>query len=243
LEILIIVFFLAIFLIGAYYSHQRAQQRQQELAAFAAQIGWRFDPEKDRSHDDQYPQFGIFNQGHSRYAYNTFLGAIEVGGRPFPVKMGDYHYQETSTDHEGKSTTRTYTFSYLVARLPYRGLPDLFIRREGIFDAVKRAFGFDDIDFESAEFSKRFYVKCTDKRFAYDVIHPAMMEYMLAVEPPTIEIAGDCCCLANRHDWSSADFRKMLETAQRFFELWPKHLTSILEKTSAEGRQNNFRAE
>jgi hypothetical protein len=167
LGILIIIVFLAIFLVAAFYSHQRALQRQQELAAFAAQLGWRFDPEKDRSHDDQYPQFGVFKQGHSRYAYNTFLGSIEVDGRAFPVKMGDYHYQETSTDSKGKSSTRTYTFSYLIVRLPYHGLPDLFIRREGIFDAVKRAFGFDDIDFESAEFSKRFFVKCSDKRFAH----------------------------------------------------------------------------
>jgi hypothetical protein len=229
LEILIIIVFLAIFLVAAYYSHQRALQRQQELAAFAAELGWQFDPEKDRSHDDQYPQFSAFTQGHSRYAYNTFLGSIDVVGRAFPVKMGDYHYQETSTDSKGKSTTHTYTFSYLIVRLPYHGLPDLFIRREGIFDAVKRAFGFDDIDFESAEFSKRFYVKSSDKRFAYDVIHPAMMEYMLANEPPTIEIAGDCCCLANRYDWSPADFRRFLETARRFFELWPKHLTSTLQ--------------
>jgi hypothetical protein len=118
----------------------------------------------------------------------------------------------------------------LIVHLPYDGLPTLFIRREGIFDALSRAFGFDDIDFESVEFSKRFYVKSSDKRFAYDVIHPPVMEYLLASQPPTIDIEHDRCCLADgRKAWTAEQFKTTLESAKRFFELWPRHLTSILE--------------
>ncbi|MCK4626760.1 MAG: hypothetical protein KAV00_15725, partial [Phycisphaerae bacterium] len=56
----------------------------------------------------------------------------------------------------------------------------LYIRREGFFDKIGQFFGFDDIDFESAEFSRKFYVKSPDKRWAYDVIHTRTMEHLLA---------------------------------------------------------------
>ena len=228
MEIVIIVVVVAVFLVFAYFSHLHAKQRRLELAAWAAEIGWPFDPEEDYSHDGEYPQFEIFSQGHSRYAYNTLTGTFDVGGQPCAAKMGDYHYQVTTHNDKG-STTHTYTFSYLIVHLPYRQLPELMIRREGMFDAVKRAFGFDDIDFESAEFSQRFFVKSSDKRFAYDVIHPPVMEYLLANELPTIDVSGSCCCLADNSVWSADDFRRTLDCAKRFFDLWPKHLTSTLE--------------
>ena len=63
---------------------------------------------------------------------------------------------------------------------PFRNVPDLLIRPEGFFDKVAGAFGFDDIDFESEEFSRAFFVKSSDKRFAYDVLHPRMLELLMA---------------------------------------------------------------
>jgi hypothetical protein len=146
--------------------------------------------------------------------------------------MGDYHYVTTSRDKDGKTTTHTHHFSYLLVHLPFQQTPGLFIRPEGFFDKIKRAMGFDDIDFESAEFSKRFYVTSTDKRFAYDVIHPAMMEFLLDRDPPAIDVEQGCCCLgAGNETWTAEEFRANLACAQRFFELWPKHLTSTLEQT------------
>ena len=51
-------------------------------------------------------------------------------------------------------------------------------------------FGFDDIDFESDEFSREFCVKAADRRWAFDVIHQATMEFLLAAPRFTIELAG-----------------------------------------------------
>jgi hypothetical protein len=230
LGILIVIIFLIVFAVFAYYAHAQQKQRRLDLAALASQLGWHFDPDADYSHDSEYAQFGIFNQGHSRYAFNTLLGAIDVGGHSCRAIMGDYHYQTTSSN--GKTTTtHTHLFSYLLIHLPYQQLPDLYIRREGIFDSIKRAFGFDDIDFESAEFSKRYYVKSPDKRFAYDVVHPGMMAYLLACDPPAIDIEqGQCCLSDGSSSWSPDEYRANVACACRFFELWPKHLTSTLER-------------
>ena len=41
-------------------------------------------------------------------------------------------------------------------------------------------FGHDDIDFESAEFSRNFYVKSSDRKWAFDILHARAMEFLLA---------------------------------------------------------------
>ena len=232
MEPLLIVFIAVGVLVAlavAYTSHTARLERLAELARLADSLGWQFDPDSRYSPEDEYSHFRIFRTGHSRYAYNTLSGSCEVGGRSCPAQMGDFHYQTTSSDGD-KTTTHTHRFSYYLLRLPYQQLPSMNIRREGLFDAIKGALGFDDIDFESAEFSKRFYVTSSQKRFAYDVIHPAMMEFLLASGTPTIAIEEGYCCLSDgHHTWTPEEFEAISEWAHRFFLLWPKHLTSTLE--------------
>jgi hypothetical protein len=221
---------LVLIAVGAYYSYQQQKQRREDMGALAAELGWRFVPDTDYSHDDEYAHYEIFRHGHSRYAYNTLFGTIDVDGKPCTAKMGDFHCQITTSN--GKSTsTHTYRFSYLILQLPYVGVPDLLVRREGMFDAVKNLFGFDDIDFESAEFSRRFFVKSPDKRFAYDVIHAGMMEFLLASDPPTIDIERGRCCLSDgKRTWPPEKFHTTTAWVRQFFELWPGHVVCQLER-------------
>jgi hypothetical protein len=216
--------------IAAYLGHRAEQRRRAEMAALAASLGWRFDHRRDRAHDDQYAHFGIFRRGHSRAAYNTLEGELVVDERPCPSRMGDFVYRVTR--HSGKSSsTRTYRFSYLIVHLPFRGAPDLLIRPEGVLDRLAGAFGFDDIDFESAEFSRRFYVRSSDKRMAYDILHPEMMEYLLGTAAEAVDIERDRCCMSDgRRRWTPGEFRGKLHWIRRFLELWPEHVTSGLEK-------------
>ena len=69
-------------------------------------------------------------------------------------------------------------------------LKTLSIRAENFFDKVKGTFGFDDIDFESAEFSRKFWVTAKDKRWAYDVIHQETMELLLKAPRFALEFEG-----------------------------------------------------
>lgn len=231
LVIVLIPVIIALVAAIAYWSYQQQKKRREALAALARGLGWQFSAERDYSHDDEFNNFEIFRHGHTRYAYNTLRGTVDVGGRPWRAEMGDFHYQVTTSN--GKSTTtHTYLFSYLILHLPYAHVPDLLIRREGMFDALKSMMGFDDIDFESAEFSKRFYVKSPDKRFAYDVIHPQMMEFLMASDSPTVDVEqGRCCVSDGKHTWPPEKFRAKVEFARRFFDLWPNYLTSTLKST------------
>lgn len=110
--------------------------------------------------------------------------------------MGDFRYKVR--EGSGKSRhTRTYKFSYLILHLPFVKLPSLLIRQERVFDRLAGVIGFDDIDFEPHEFSQRYYVKSDDKRFAYDVVHPRMMQCLLEANPPAIDIEHDRCCVTD----------------------------------------------
>ena len=140
--------------------------------------------------------------------------------------MGDFRY----TVKRGKSHV-TYKFSYLILSIPFQHVPDLLIRREGMFDKLAGAIGFDDIDFESLEFSDRFLVKSSDKRFAYDVLHARTMAFLLDGEAPAVDIESGSCCVTDgtRSRWQPTEFRQRLGGAKQFFELWPDHLLAQLE--------------
>jgi len=241
--ILIFIVFAVLVIVAGYFSYQAQQRRMAELGQLAAGRGWRFDSAKDHSHDERYGHFSIFTQGSARYAYNTIGGTLRVEDQSWPLQLGDYRYQTTS--HDGKRTrTHTHTLSYILLETPYLGLPELFIRSEGFFDKVAGFLGFDDIDFESAEFSDRFVVKSRDKRFAYDVLHPRMMEFLLDGVPPTIEFRrGQCCFTLGEKCWSVAEFEAVLDWIPEFFALWPRHVTSPtadrIETPSQEGRRES----
>ena len=144
--------------------------------------------------------------------------------------MGDFVYRITRSTGKGTST-RTYRFSYLIIHLPYRSVPDLLIRREGLFDKLAGVLGFDDIDFESAEFSRKFHVKGADKRFAYDVVHPRMMEFLMSSDVSGVDIENARCCHSDGTSrWEPHEFERRLGWVRRFFELWPDHVTAALGK-------------
>jgi hypothetical protein len=212
----------------AYFSYQQRQKRIAELIELSQRLGWQFDSSSDYSHDSRFSQFSVFCRGSSRYAYDTMEGRLRVGNEAWPARMGDFHYQTTSNNGK-RTTTHHHHFSYLLVELPYVRLPDLRIRREGFFDKIATAFGFDDIDFESAEFSKRYHVKSSDKRFAYDVVHTGMMEFLLGEDSPTVEIERGWCCLTAGSTWSPAEFEQRVNWVGKFFEHWPTHLVADLK--------------
>ncbi len=228
LVILIAIVGVALVIAFAIISQRIEARRRDALAGLAARLGFSFDPER-MSPGPDLERFEAFTRGHSRAAYNTMDGLVSIDGRSYSVRMGDFRYQVTTSN--GKTTsTRTYNLSYLVLQLPFRGVPDLLIRREGVLDKIAGALGFDDIDFESEAFSRRFCVKSSDKKFAYDVISPKMIEFLMAGSPPAIHLVGGAMCLTDgSRRWEPAEFESRLDWLKRFFSLWPEYLTEQLD--------------
>lgn len=232
---ILIVLAIAAALLFAYFSHLAAKQRREEMAELARSLGFRFEPGPDGSHDEEYGHFEIFRRGRSRVALNTMTGRLEMAGRTVHAVAGDFRYRVTSGS--GKSRrTRTYRFSYVILELPFDP-PDLLIRPEGMFDKLAGVFGFDDIDFESEEFSRKFYVKSPDKKFAYDVVHPRMMEFLLRDMPAALDIEHGRVCFADgKSRWAPHQFRQRLDYLEQFFALWPEHVMVQLDGGSADAR-------
>jgi hypothetical protein len=225
--ILVFVLFGVVAIVALYLGHKAAEKRRQELWGLASELGMVFDPGRDGP-GSEHTLFGAFKRGHSRRVMNTMRGDLEMFGRPCPCVLGDYEYKVTSSNGKSTSTT-TYRFSYILLRLPW-AVPDLSIRRENLLDKIAGAVGFDDIDFESEEFSRRFHVKCRDRKFAYDMLHPRAMEFLLGAEAEPIEFEGGWCCITDgRGRWSPPQFRGRVEFVRAFAGLWPEHLVQELE--------------
>ena len=157
----------------------------------AAELGFTFHSHRDHHFADRYQFLNKLAQGSNRYAYNILTGASDRGET---VHIFDYHYETYSTNSKGHRQTHHHEFSFFILLLP-RSFPELTIGREGFLSKIAQAVGYDDIDFESHEFSRKFCVRSRDKKFAYDVCNAQMIEYLLDNADLGIEIDGPALAL------------------------------------------------
>ncbi|MGD0551667.1 MAG: hypothetical protein ABSB25_03340 [Sedimentisphaerales bacterium] len=211
LVIVVIVVIAVLFIIYRFFA---SYKRRQELANWALSKGLFFIAGKDSSFDSKYPGFDCLQKGHDRYACNVIKG--DFAGREF---VGcDYHY----VTGYGKSS-REYDISLVIIKSPIL-LEPLLIRPETFSDKLAELVGFSDIDFESAEFSKKFYVKSPDKKWAYDIIHPRMMEFLM--NSPEFSIQFDSLSVIVYRDtrFSPAEFEDAANLANGIFERIPDYV-------------------
>ena len=217
--ILILILFAVLVIAGAIYGAIAAKQRREEMAALAARLGFAFNPEKDRGLASQFGFLDKLAQGSNRYASNVLSGEYQQ----HPVRVFDYHYETHSTNSKGHRQTHHHHFSFFILLLP-RSFPELVIVHEGVFSKIAQAFGYDDIDFESAEFSRTFCVRSKDKRFAYDVCNGQMMEYLLANRDLNLELEDRALALAFGSRLSAAEIETNLNRLLEIRSRLPEYL-------------------
>jgi len=183
---LIIVVVIAFIVVGIVFGAISARKRREAMMALASRLGLRFSQHKDRGLARQYAFLNKLRAGRDRYAYNILSGTYQG----HEVLIFDYHYKTGS----GKDTHHHH-FSFFILHMA-TACPELTIAREGVFSKIAQAVGYDDIDFESHEFSRRFCVRSKDKKFAYDVCHGRMIEYLLANDDLTIEIDANAMAIS-----------------------------------------------
>ena len=175
---LLIVGFVAIFVVVLVVGYISSLKRREAMAAMAAKLGLHFMPHKDRYMPKRYRFLDKLRRGSGRYAFNVLSG----GYQGHEVLLFDYHYKTGS----GKNTHHHY-LSFFILHLQV-SFPELIIAPEGIFSKIAQAVGYDDIDFESHEFSRKFCVRSKNKKFAYDVCNARMIDYLLSNIDLSIEI-------------------------------------------------------
>ena len=224
--LIVLLGILGIAVIGAiaYFSWLAEKKRREALFALAVSLGCEYSIEDPLNIPSLLSNIKLFTQGHSREAKNVIRG--KVAGRDVLAFDFKYETTETSTDSKGHTTTRDVDHWFSACLHPLEcPLPYLMIRPEGLLDKVAGFFGFEDIDFESDEFSRKFQVKSDDRKFAYDVCHPQMMSWLLANAGNfSIELIDSSLVLTTGRRWSTPEFHSALCFSARFFELIPEHV-------------------
>lgn len=157
------------------------RRRRETFQAWAQAHGFAYAAEGPDGPPAGVGGFELLGRGRSHQSSNVVIGRCASGA----LTVFDWRYVTGS----GKNrTTHNRTAIHLA---PPCRLSGLRIREEGLFDRLAELVGFNDIDFESAEFSRAFHVSAEERRWAYDVITSENMETLLRSPRFCIEMRGN----------------------------------------------------
>jgi hypothetical protein len=142
-------------------------------------------------------RYGHLSPYHSEWveslgflAHNVICGTY----RKHPFLLFDCIHESGGT-HD--SSSKIHRFSAGVMQLG-KDFPGLVMRPEGIFDKVKQRLGFEDIDFDNDEFSKKFVVSCKDGMFARDIFNVLVRDLILGIGKITMKTEKDALMVSFR---------------------------------------------
>jgi len=188
--------FLAIFILFgifavayALYAQKKAEERRLRILGYANQHGFTYYPSdpvfiptqgfwasltsSDTGFHSRFASFEPFDKGHSRSTSNLLVKQVQ----DHVLYAFDYEYKITTSN--GKSTqTTTYRHTVTAARVNIN-LPGLSLQPETIVHWFGEKFGMRELEFESEEFNKRYFIRASDDRAVYDILHPQMIDYLL----------------------------------------------------------------
>jgi hypothetical protein len=240
--IILILFFSGFLLVAALVSifQVRARKkREQDLAEYADRRGFVMYPAEERG-------FGSFLPGYSFFGNGDHVGGGQAAGRLGEMffgfsPFGSGHSRAISNVITGELPWGTfYTFDYryvtgagksrhehrygIVAfRVPLNFVK-LNMRPEGFMDALGGVFGVKDIQLESDEFNQEFHVSSGNDRFAFDILHPNMMEYLLSIDRLNWQLMGPYIVLICSGCWPIGRLDSLIATGERFLQLIPDYV-------------------
>ncbi|MDT7944915.1 MAG: hypothetical protein RRA39_01230 [Cyanobacteriota bacterium PSP.bin.10] len=149
------------------------KKRREALERVAAQLGMRFSaqlPEEIRSRLLQ-AGFGLFERGHGRRFYNSMSKRLIDGTE---ITVFDYQYTRGS----GKSSS-TYRQSVFYAYHEDLHLPRFRLHPENaLFHGIAKAFGMQDINFEShPKFSRSYLLRGENEAQVRLRFHPGVLGF------------------------------------------------------------------
>jgi hypothetical protein len=214
-----VLFFLLIgiaVIVAGLNQNRAARQRSADLQNLVAQLKFdNFNPNRDETFATSWGFLSRLAQGSDRYAFNILQGKYQEQ----TLFVFDYHFQTGSGKNRQEHNC---TFLMLICKTAF---PQVTIGRESFGEKIAEVFGFgDEIKFESAEFSKFFCVRSKDKKFAYDVCNPQMLEYLLANRDLQIEIQGPVILLAFQPQLPVAQIEFNLQRLAQIRSLLPEYL-------------------
>lgn len=198
--------------VAAVLQRRHARQRAHAIAAWARARGLSYRPGPDRQLAREFLEFAALSRGDRQVATNVCRGVID--GRE--VRVFDLAWQAGDRDGETSLTA-------VLVKADFPLIP-LSIRAESAFARLGEAFGLTDVNVESAAFNDRFHLSSADHKFAHDVIHPRMIEYLLASAHWPLELAGWHCLVWAPGKLSPTLLAEALALASGIVERIPEHV-------------------
>lgn len=172
-----------------------------------------------RPTDDRYLSTpGVTQAGDNHRTHDLMLTTDGGGVSVIAFRhTWDTHRTESSTDSNGNTTTRTVTDHHeepvCAIALPFP-FGEVSLNWFELFGNAKRHF-------ESIDFDEHHKVRAADGKFASDVFHPRMMEWIMARQPIPFRVEGGYLRFdLGRHD--VADVLWCADFAQAFFRRVPE---------------------
>ena len=212
----IFAIFIAVLIGVAIVAMVAAAKRRRALAELAQRLGFTFEPD---THDGDaasvtYDGFDPFGRGRSRSASNI------LRGRRGEIEFELFDYRFTTGSGKNKKTHR---YGIAAATVPVQ-FRSMTLRPAGLFDKVASLAGFDDINFESEEFSRRYHVSCDARQFAYDVIHPQMIEYLLSCPRRHWQLRGHVVLIHKSGSFDAREIEELIRVVEGFMARIPAYV-------------------
>ncbi len=214
-----------IFLPFVRQAHVRRQaQRVEMLTEKARRLKLDFQGGQNPDVAKKYPyldRLESVTKGSDHYSLNVFAGRYEG----HPITIFEYHYATVGTWWWSPSWVIHNYISLFVLELN-ADFPELTIGAEGggLLKRIGEAFGGGDIDFESHEFSEKFEVKSTSKKFAYDFCNAQMMTYLLERPIMLVEVEGGALSVGSDGQHNETGIEISLRHLAKMRSLMPKYL-------------------
>jgi hypothetical protein len=155
-----------------------------------------------------------------------------VTGHHRGVDFECFRYQYTV--QQGKHS-HTYLYAVAICPMPWSMVP-LTIEREHLGHKLYDALGGEDIDFESDEFSRTFWVRSKDRKSAYDVIHGPMMDFLLANRTAgTWQWRASTLMLVRQGSLGPTDVVPLVDLLAGFHGHLPRHRLHAAKHATAAG--------
>ncbi|TCP57227.1 hypothetical protein EV191_1011180 [Tamaricihabitans halophyticus] len=170
--------------------NRRIARVRHQLGSWCASNGWSY---RDNVPDTLLNYFDgtPFTRGTMRELRHVLTATYQ--DRPVLVSELGYYYPADVVQYGSGPRTRTSmrgnpggTVQAGVVQLP-AAVPRLQVARAGLLSSAAEVFGVRDLQLESVQFNQTFQIGCDIPRFAYDVLHPRTMEWLLT-DPRAAEI-------------------------------------------------------
>jgi LemA protein len=159
-----------------YRRWRRIRRRRKDLRRRAAKLGLGYFPTDPFGLD--WLDLPLLRQDDQVSFINVLIG--ERDGLPFKAAEFATYVREFRPGRSPEMVQRS-AYSILVAELDVRmRMPTTVVAAETLSTRLPALFGMRDLQFESPEFNDRFHITADDRRFAYQLIDPRMMEHLLS---------------------------------------------------------------